>query len=107
MEVSSPACREPRRAAQGAPHVLFIVPDDTGFGQLNCYGSPIRTPNIDAPAADGLQFDNRHTTALCSPSRSGMLTGRNHHSNGLACITEGSTGFPGSNGIISRGSMRG
>lgn len=100
VEVSTPAWPEPRRAKEGAPNVLFIVLDDTGFGQLGCYGSPIATPNLDALAADGLRFNNMHTTALCSPSRSCMLTGRNHHSNGLACITEGSTGFPGSNGII-------
>lgn len=80
--------------------MLFIVLDDTGFGHLGCYGSPIRTPNIDALAADGLRYSNMHTTALCSPSRSCMLTGRNHHSNGMSCITEGSTGFPGGNGII-------
>ena len=99
-EVSTPAWPQPRRAKEGAPNVLFLVLDDTGFGQLGCYGSPIRTPHLDALAADGLLFNNMHTTALCSPSRSCMLTGRNHHSNGLACITEGSTGFPGSNGII-------
>lgn len=100
VEVSTPAWPEPLRAKAGAPNVLFIVLDDTGFGQLGCYGSPIRTPHIDALAADGLLFNNMHTTALCSPSRSCMLTGRNHHSNGLACITEGSTGFPGYNGTI-------
>jgi arylsulfatase A-like enzyme len=76
------------------------VLDDTGFGQLGCYGSPIKTPNLDALAADGLRYSNMHTTALCSPSRSCIITGRNHHSNGLACITEGSTGYPGSNGYI-------
>ena len=100
VEVSSPAWPEPRRAKEGAPNVLFLVLDDTGFGQLGCYGSPIRTPNIDALAADGLLFTNMHTTALCSPSRACMLTGRNHHSNNLACITEGSVGFPGANGYI-------
>ena len=80
---------------RGAPNVLFIVIDDTGFGQLGCYGSPIATPNIDKLAKNGLLFNNMHTTALCSPSRSCMLTGRNHHSNAMSCITEGSTGFPG------------
>ena len=99
-DVSTPAWPMPNRAKEGAPNVLFIVLDDTGFGQLGCYGSPIATPNLDALAADGLRFNNMHTTALCSPSRSCMLNGRNHHSNGLACITEGSMGFPGSNGII-------
>jgi arylsulfatase len=79
---------------------LFIVLDDTGFGQLGCYGSPIKTPNIDTLAAEGLVYNNMHTTALCSPTRSCILTGRNHHSNAMACITEGSTGYPGANGNI-------
>ena len=67
---------------------------------MGCYGSPINTPNIDALAKNGLRFNNMHTTALCSPSRSCMLTGRNHHSNAMSCITEGSTGYPGGNGAI-------
>ena len=74
--------------------------DDTGFGNLGCYGSPIETPNFDRIAASGLRYNNMHTTALCSPSRSCIVTGRNHHSNGLACITEFATGFPGYNGIM-------
>ncbi len=97
---SEPAWPAPLRAKPGAPNVLFIVLDDTGFGQLGCYGSPIKTPNIDRLARNGLRYVNVHTTALCSPSRSCMLTGRNHHSNGMACITEGSVGYPGANGII-------
>jgi arylsulfatase A-like enzyme len=99
-DVSKPAWPEPKRAREGAPNVLFIVLDDTGFGHLGCFGGLAKTPNIDALAADGLRYGNMHTTALCSPSRSCMLTGRNHHSNGMACITEGSMGYPGSNGII-------
>jgi arylsulfatase A-like enzyme len=100
FDVSQPAWPAPHRAKEGAPNVLFIVLDDTGFGHLGCYGSPISTPNIDALAKDGLRYNNMHTTALCSPSRSCMITGRNHHSNGMSCITEGSTGYPGGNGII-------
>jgi arylsulfatase len=100
FDVSKPAWPAPNRAKTGAPNVLFIVLDDTGFGHLGCYGSPISTPNIDALAANGLRYNNMHTTALCSPSRSCMLTGRNHHSNAMSGITEISTGFPGSNGII-------
>jgi len=100
FDVSSPAWPEPLRAKEGAPNVLFIVQDDTGLGQMGCYGSPIRTPNIDALAANGLRFNNMHTTALCSPTRSCILTGRNHHSNAMSCITEGSTGYPGGNGNI-------
>ena len=97
---SSPAWPRPLRAKPGSPNVLFIVLDDTGFGHLGCFGSPIRTPNLDKLAAGGLRFNNMHTTALCSPSRACMLTGRNHHSNAMACITEGATGYPGSNGLI-------
>jgi arylsulfatase A-like enzyme len=100
FDVSQPAWPRPLRAKEGAPNVLFIVQDDTGFGQLGCYGSPIKTPNLDALAANGLLFNNMHTTALCSPSRSCILTGRNHHSNAMSCITEGSTGYPGGNGNI-------
>ena len=97
---SDPAWPAPVRSTPGAPNVLYIVLDDTGYGQFGCYGSPINTPNLDRLAQNGLRYTNMHTTALCSPSRSCMLTGRNHHSNGMACITEGSTGYPGSNGAI-------
>ncbi len=97
---SSPAWPAPVRAPEGAPNVLFIVLDDTGFGQLGCYGSPIATPNLDRLAAGGLRYNNMHTTALCSPSRSCVITGRNHHSNGMACITEMATGYPAYNGLV-------
>ena len=100
VDRSSPAWPKPLRAREGAPNVLFIVLDDTGFGHLGCYGSPIETPNIDSLAANGLRYSNMHTTALCSPTRSCILTGRNHHSNAMSCITEGSEGYPGSNGCI-------
>jgi arylsulfatase len=97
---SEPAWPAPLRAKEGAPNVLFIVLDDTGFGQLGCYGSPINTPNINRLAEKGLRYTNMHTTALCSPTRSCILTGRNHHSNAMAGITEGSTGYPGYNGNV-------
>jgi arylsulfatase A-like enzyme len=97
---SSPAWPRPLRAAAGAPNVLWVVLDDTGFGQLGCYGSPIATPNLDALAAGGLLYTNMHTTALCSPSRSCIITGRNHHANAMAAINELATGYPGYNGSI-------
>ena len=100
VEQSSPAWPKPVRAKPGLPNVLLIVLDDTGYGHLGCYGSPIRTPNLDRLAANGLRYNNMHTTALCSPSRSCIMTGRNHHSNAMACITEGATGYPGLNGLI-------
>jgi arylsulfatase A-like enzyme len=99
-DVSSPAWPVAARPAPGTPNVLVVVLDDTGFGQLGCYGSPIETPTFDALAENGLRYSNMHTTALCSPSRSCILTGRNHHSNSMACITELSSGYPGYNGVI-------
>ena len=92
------SCRSGRRRTRRTS--LFIVLDDTGFGQLGCFGSPIETPNLDALAANGLRYNNMHTTALCSPSRSCILTGRNHHSNAMACVTEFATGFPGYDGNV-------
>ena len=100
VDQSRPAWPEPLRAKEGTPNVIFIVLDDTGFGQLGSYGSPIQTPNLDSLAANGLRYNNFHTTALCSPTRSAIITGRNHHSNAMSCITEGATGYPGSNGYI-------
>ena len=97
---STPAWPAPVRAPKDAPNVLFIVLDDTGVGQLGCYGSPIATPNLDRLAERGLRYNNMHTTALCSPSRSCVISGRNHHSNAMACITEGATGYPGYNGLV-------
>jgi arylsulfatase len=85
---SSPAWPRPLRARPGTPNVLIIVLDDTGYGQLGCYGSPIATPNLDGLAAGGLLYTGMHTTALCSPSRSYIITGRNHHANATAAINE-------------------
>jgi arylsulfatase A-like enzyme len=90
----------PPKAPDGAPNVLVIVLDDVGFGQLGSYGGPIKTPNLDRLAAQGLRYNNFHTTALCSPSRAALLTGQNHHAVALAAITEAATGYPGSNGTI-------
>jgi arylsulfatase len=99
-DVSTPAWPAPPRPPQGSPNILYIVIDDTGFGHLSSFGGLVETPNLDALAADGLRYSNMHTTALCSPSRSCMLTGRNHHSNHMAGITEISTGYPGYDGNI-------
>ena len=92
---SSPAWPEPTRAPVGSPNVLFFVLDDVGYGQLSPFGGLIETPNIDRVAQMGLRYSNMHTTALCSPTRSCILTGRNHHSNGVASIMETATGYPG------------
>ena len=88
------------RAPEGAPNVVYIVLDDVGFSAMNSYGGPIDTPNIDRIAADGVRYTQWHTTALCSPTRSCLLTGRNHTRNSMACITEGSSGFPNGSAVI-------
>jgi arylsulfatase A-like enzyme len=98
IEESSPAWPRPLRAPSGAPNVVFLVLDDVGYGQLSAFGGLVNTPNIDRVAANGLRYVNMHTTALCSPTRSCILTGRNHHSNGVAAIMETATGFPGYDG---------
>ena len=91
---------EPPRAPDGAPNVVYIVLDDVGFSAMSCYGGPIETPNIDRIAADGVRYTQWHTTALCSPTRSCLLTGRNHTRNSMACITEAAIGFPNASGTI-------
>jgi arylsulfatase A-like enzyme len=98
VQESSPAWPKPSRAKDGAPNVLFCVLDDVGYGQLSCFGGLVDTPNIDRVAASGLRYANMHTTALCSPTRATILTGRNHHSSGVACIQELATGYPGYDG---------
>src|SRR5437588_261851 len=101
VDESTPDWPPLARAPKDAPNVLYIVLDDVGFAALGCYGSPIcQTPHLDKLAKNGVRYNNFHTVALCSPSRSCFLTGRNHHSNAMACITEGSTGFPGSYGRV-------
>jgi len=82
-------------APERAPHIVQILLDDVGFAQFGCFGSSIRTPNIDALAASGLRYTNFHTTALCSPTRAALLTGRNPHSVGFGHVTERINGFPG------------
>ena len=83
------------KAPEGAPNVLTIVWDDVGYGAMDVFGGPIETPTMRRIAESGLRYSNFHTTALCSPTRSSLLTGRNATSNNMACITEGAAGFPG------------
>jgi arylsulfatase len=90
----------PAAAPEDAPNILFVLYDDTGLAAWSTYGGGINMPTLDKIAAQGLIYTNWHTTALCSPTRSTLLTGRNHHLNGMAGITEVATGFPGSNGHI-------
>jgi arylsulfatase A-like enzyme len=91
---------EPPKAPEGSPNVIYVVLDDVGFSAMSCYGGPVETPNIDRIAAAGVRYTQWHTTALCSPTRSCLLTGRNHTRNSMACITEAAIGFPNASGMI-------
>lgn len=97
---STPDWPPPLRPPAGAPNIIVIMVDDLGFGQLSCFGGPIEAPNLSALADKGLRYTNFHTTALCSPSRAALLTGRNHHSVGFATIAEMASGFPGANAFL-------
>ncbi len=90
---------EPLRPPDGAPNVLIVLIDDTGFGASSAFGGPCATPTAERLAANGLKLNRFHTTALCSPTRQAMLTGRNHHTVGMGGITEIATSAPGYNSI--------
>ena len=90
----------PLRPPKGAPNVLVVLIDDVGFGASSTFGGPVNTPTFDRLANDGLRYNRFHTTALCSPTRSALLTGRNHHTVGFAAISELATAAPGYTGII-------
>ncbi len=97
---SVPSYPEPVTAAAGDPNVLLILLDDVGFGMASTFGGPVPTPNLDKLASNGVSYTRFHTTALCSPTRAALLTGRNHHSVGTGVIIEMGTGYPGYTGII-------
>jgi arylsulfatase len=99
---SKPHWPEQKRPRDGAPNILIILFDDVGFAHFGCYGSSIETPNIDRLAAGGLRYTNFHTTALCSPTRAALLTGRNHHSVGMRGLANWNTGFPNCTGSVSK-----
>jgi arylsulfatase A-like enzyme len=97
---STPHWAESPKPAPGAPDVVFIVLDDVGFSDLGCYGAEIATPTMDALAAAGLRYNNFHVTAMCSPTRACLLTGRNAHAVGVGIIADFSNGYPGYDGRI-------
>ncbi len=90
----------PKKAPDGAPNVLFVLYDDTGLASWSTYGGAINMPTLDKLAEQGITYTQFHTTALCSPTRSTLLTGRNHHVNGFASISETANGFPGQHGRL-------
>jgi arylsulfatase len=87
-------------APEDAPNVLIVLVDDLGFAGTSTFGGPVSTPEFDALAAEGLHFVNFHTTAVCSPTRAALKSGRNHHVNNMGGITENATAFPGNTGMI-------
>lgn len=95
------AFEEQKSPSEGKPNVIYVVLDDMGFAQLGCYGSTIHTPNIDRLAEEGLRYNNFHTTAICTATRASLLTGANHHSVGIAGLTEFTTGIGNNQGGIS------
>jgi arylsulfatase len=100
LDESEPAWPAPKRPREGAPNVLLFMWDDVGFGQMSCFGGLCDTPTLDRIAGRGLRYNNFQTTALCSPTRGCVLTGRNHHTLGLSAITELSLGYPAHNGYM-------
>jgi arylsulfatase len=101
---STPDFPKPITAPKGAPNVLLILTDDVGFGASSTFGGAIPTPTFDKLANAGLRYNTFHTTALCSPTRSALITGRNHHTNATGVITEMGTGFPGYNSLMPKSS---
>ena len=99
---STPHWPAAAEAPSGAPNILVVLLDDTGFSDFGCYGSPIRTPTIDRLAAEGLRYTGLHTTAMCSTTRAAMLTGRNPHSVGVGSLANFDSGYPGYRGKIRR-----
>jgi arylsulfatase A-like enzyme len=93
---------KPVQAPEGAPNILLILIDDAGFGQFSTFGGGIPSPTMDRLAAEGLRYNHFHTTALCSPTRAALITGRNHHSAAFAGITELATGYDGYTCILPR-----
>ena len=100
MKDSTPDFPKALEAPAGAPNVLLILTDDVGFGASSTFGGPIETPNFQRIADAGLRYNMFHTTALCSPTRATLISGRNHHSVASGVITEFATGFPGYNSLI-------
>ncbi|MBD2435522.1 arylsulfatase [Nostoc sp. FACHB-110] len=97
---SQPDFPQPITAPAKAPNVLLVILDDVGFGQASTFGGPVDTPNLTRLAESGLRYNQFHTTALCSPTRAALLTGRNHHSVNTGVVEELATGYPGYTTIL-------
>jgi arylsulfatase A-like enzyme len=96
---ATPPARFEVKAPEGAPNVVIVLIDDIGFGSSSAFGGPIRMPTLEKLASRGLRYNRFHTTALCSPTRTALLTGRNHHVNNAGAVMELATAFPGNTGV--------
>ncbi len=101
---STPDFPQSVRAPKGAPNILLIMTDDVGFSASSTFGGPVPTPTMDRLAKAGLRYTQFHTTALCSPTRAALLTGRNHHTNATGVVMELATGYPGYNSLMPKSS---
>lgn len=101
-ESDPPQFPQPTKAPKGAPNVVLILLDDSGFGQYSTFGGGIPSPTLDKLAKEGLKYNRFHTTALCSPTRAALITGRNHHSAATGVITEAATGYEGYTCVLPR-----
>src|SRR5690606_31954227 len=102
IESSRPAWPNPVTAPKDAPNVVVILTDDVAFGASSTFSGPIPTPSLENLADQGLRFNQFHSTAMCSPTRAALLTGRNHHAVGTGALTNYASGFPGYTSIIPR-----
>ncbi|WP_443939196.1 arylsulfatase [Pedobacter sp. MW01-1-1] len=95
LESDPPQFPQPVKAPKGAPNVVLVLIDDAGFGQFSTFGGGVPSPTMDMLAKEGIRYNRFHTTALCSPTRAALITGRNHHTAGFGTISEGATGYDG------------
>src|SRR5262245_24344463 len=93
LDSDPPQFPQPVQAPKAAPNIVLILLDDAGFGQFGTFGGGVPSPTMDKLAAEGLRYNTFHTTALCSPTRAALITGRNHHSASFGVISETATGY--------------
>jgi arylsulfatase len=102
LDSDAPQFPQPVQAPKGAPNIVLILIDDAGFGQFSTFGGGVPSPTMDKLAAEGLRYNRFHTTALCSPTRAALITGRNHQSCAFGTIAETATGYDGYTAVLPR-----
>src|SRR5262245_49889618 len=102
LDSAAPQFPQPVQAPNGTPNIVLILIDDAGFGQFSTFGGGVPSPTMDKLAAEGLRYNTFHTTALCSPTRAALITGRNHHSAATGVIGEAASGYDGYTTVLPR-----